>query len=994
MKNSVLFAPLLVVSLVGGRATPAAAQAAGVLALYVNDGATTGDIYTTAPGSDATGTGLAATPFATVARALTEAGLTTQTIFIDAGTYSERVVLSKPVSLQGAGTATAQPTGATIFNGGLVPSAVQTSETGLYIGVGGNSGSTPLTVADITFQGYDFGIEAGGGTPLAHVLIEDVEVVHNRRQGIFWNSLNGVQDLTFRRVRAAYTAETGNTSNNGAGRGLFMTNGHKDNILIEGGVFEFNRRGGIDINDGSVSCLIVRNNQFTQNAGGALVVLGAAGARNGSGAFTGGIAALIEGNAIRNNASNGMELKACTGSGHRSGAGSFVVRNNYIARTVGAPTNLNADNAGVAFIDRDRSIIGVGGGVTGDLVTGGAFIEGNTVRGYLCDTISSMYNNNGFGLVLEGAQNKVFGNTVAQCQRAVQVQDQPTNGGGFTPFFDVSRNGLVVSSGDSIRGNRLDSCVTAIRTVNLTNPVDASLNWLGASTALRVRGAAGTGGLVVTLQGPAAGFAERPALVPTGFIDYSPFLNSRADAAPAAGFQPALDFLNVDFASPRSSAAALLTEGVALVAENGTVRLEAGLYDETLGLGKSMTLTNTGATTLRHLALNGAGVVLTLAAPLTVSGTLTLTQGLVHTTAANVLTLADLATATAGTATSYIDGPLRKIGQQAFVFPVGRNGQWARLGISAPATAATAFTAEYVAAAPAISTTGAPLSEVSQVEHWNLDGAGTADAVSVQLFWENGFRSGIDDFSTDLQVAAFTGGQWQTAGNGGLSGSLNAGAVVSAQPIVTGGVTSFTLGSLSPAVNPLSSQLLTFGAAAARVGTVDLEWALTSETNTFGYAVERTDATATTWQQIGFVASQGLTAQPRSYTYQDQNVQGLTEAFYRLRQTNTAGAPRYSGIASVRLPSGPLAVASATATSFGLFPNPTRGHVTLVLPVQPSGPVGIVLHDLSGRQVLSQTLRGAAALEVTIPDALPAGVYLMQVQAAGFSGRPQRFVIQ
>ena len=58
-----------------------------------------------------------------------------------------------------------------------------------------------------------------------------------------------------------------------------------------------------------------------------------------------------------------MELKACTGNGQSRGVGSFVVRNNYIARTIGAPTNLTEDNAGVAFIDRDRNVIAAGGGV-------------------------------------------------------------------------------------------------------------------------------------------------------------------------------------------------------------------------------------------------------------------------------------------------------------------------------------------------------------------------------------------------------------------------------------------------------------------------------------------------------------------------------------------------------------------------------------------------------------------------------------------------------
>jgi hypothetical protein len=982
------FALLLPAALVGG-ASKAAVRGTTAVALYVNDGATSGDVFTGAPGSDATGDGSAAAPFATVARALAQADPTTQTIFIDAGTYSERIVLDKPVSLQGAGTATTQPTSATIFDGGLLPAATQTSVAGLRLAVSGGTSSQPLKIAGFTFRAYDFGIQSEGSGAQAYLLLEDVETVHNRRQGIFWNSISGVQHLTLRRVRATYSAETGNSTTNGAGRGFFLTNGPKVDILVEDSEFSFNRRSGVDVNDGSVSGLTVRNCQFQQNEEPALAVLGAAGTRAADGSFT-SIAALIEGNTIRTTTSSGLELKACTGTGQSSGPGSFVVRANRIVRAATAPTNLSADNAGVLFLDRDRNVIASGGGVTGDLVTGGAYLANNTIRGYLADAASGASNNSGFGLVLEGTQNKVFGNVVAQCQQAIQVQDRPVGSAGATPFFDSSRNGLVVSSGDSIRGNRLDSCAIAIRAVNLTNPVNASLNWLGVATATAVRGVAGTGGSVVTLSGPSTGFAELSALAPTGVVDYSPFLNSAADASTAIGFQPQLDDLNVDHSSPQSAGETPLAEGLALVAENGTLRLEAGSYDESVSLPKSLTLQNTGPTSLRDLTLNEAGKVLTLGAPLTVTGALTLTNGLVRTTAAALLTLADQATATAGNATSYVDGPLRKVGQQAFVFPLGKAGQWARLGISAPATPAAAFTAEYMAASYPTRTAASPLSEVSQVEHWTLDGAGTTEAVQVSLFWENAFRSGLDEFSADVQVATFDGTQWQTAGNGGLGGSLSAGSVVSAQPTSTFGA--FTLGSLSPSVNPLSTQLTGFAASQPRPNVVNLDWTLTDETTTYGYAVERS-ANQANWQQIGFVASQGPTATRRTYTYQDQNVQGLAQAYYRLRQ-DAGEAARYSAVAAVTLAGSPLAAAAATPATFALFPNPASSQVTLRLPAKTSGSVQVTLTDLSGRLVLVQTLPGSAEMVVPLPPSVAAGVYLVQVQSTGFSSKPQRLVIQ
>ncbi|RZK15785.1 MAG: DUF1565 domain-containing protein, partial [Hymenobacter sp.] len=378
MKNSL---PLLLPALLAAGLS-SSAQAQTAAALYVNDASTSGDVYTSAAGDDGTGDGSAAAPFATVARALAQAGPATQTIFIDAGTYTERVVLNQPMSLRGAGTATARPASATIFDGGLQPAATQTSEAGLRLTASGGTSGQPLTIAGLTLQGYDFGIQSEGSGPQAYLLLEDVETTHNRRQGIFWNSIGGVQHLTLRRVRATYTAEAGNPTTNGAGRGFFLVNGTKADVLVEDGVFSFNRRSGVDINDGSVSGLTVRNCQFEQNQEPALAVLGAGGARATGGNFT-TMAALIEGNTIRTGAANGLELKSCTGTGAGSGPGSFVVRANGIGRAAGATASLGADNAGILFIDRDRNVIAGGGGNTGDLVTGGAFVANNTISGYL-----------------------------------------------------------------------------------------------------------------------------------------------------------------------------------------------------------------------------------------------------------------------------------------------------------------------------------------------------------------------------------------------------------------------------------------------------------------------------------------------------------------------------------------------------------------------------------------------------------------------------------
>ena len=70
--------------------------------LYVNDNNTTGDQYTTAVGDD-NNPGTASAPFATIAKAVASASAG-NTIYVDAGSYDEQVVVNKGVTIQGSTT--------------------------------------------------------------------------------------------------------------------------------------------------------------------------------------------------------------------------------------------------------------------------------------------------------------------------------------------------------------------------------------------------------------------------------------------------------------------------------------------------------------------------------------------------------------------------------------------------------------------------------------------------------------------------------------------------------------------------------------------------------------------------------------------------------------------------------------------------------------------------------------------------------------------------
>jgi hypothetical protein len=151
---------------------------------------------------------------------------------------------------------------------------------------------------------------------------------------------------------------------------------------------------------------------------------------------------------------------------------------------------------------------------------------------------------------------------------------------------------------------------------------------------------------------------------------------------------------------------------------------------------------------------------ITLNQSASVSGSVGFTAGKINTSSINLLTVLNGAATNPGTATSFVNGPLRKKGNEAFEFPIGKNSSWGRLHISAPADTNSQFTAEYFDA-PYTNTTSLnpPLAGVSSVERWSLIGSNSADSVEVSLYWDDAASSNISNCSV-LTMARWNGSSW------------------------------------------------------------------------------------------------------------------------------------------------------------------------------------------------------------------------------------------
>ncbi len=202
-----------------------------------------------------------------------------------------------------------------------------------------------------------------------------------------------------------------------------------------------------------------------------------------------------------------------------------------------------------------------------------------------------------------------------------------------------------------------------------------------------------------------------------------------------------------------------------------------------------------------HLRVENSSIGLGLVGPTTVAGSLTLNSGRILTQLNELLVLTEGATATSNSFHSYVQGPMKKIGNNAFVFPLGKNGQRRLLGISAINDQDTEYTAEYFDA-PYTNTTslGPGVDAVSSMEHWTLTRAGTTDDAQVELFWEDATASGISDCAT-LSTCYWDGSLWQgmvstTSGSctGNDAGSVESDASVPVYAAVTFGVNDGSIG--------------------------------------------------------------------------------------------------------------------------------------------------------------------------------------------------------
>jgi hypothetical protein len=166
---------------------------------------------------------------------------------------------------------------------------------------------------------------------------------------------------------------------------------------------------------------------------------------------------------------------------------------------------------------------------------------------------------------------------------------------------------------------------------------------------------------------------------------------------------------------------------------------------------------------------------------------------------------------------------------------------------------------------------------------------------------------------------------------------------------------------------------------------VNIDWETASESQSSGFEVQRRLSSETEFADVGFVRGHGTTDQNTAYTFQDINPSAEV-SYYRLQQLDLDGVSHLSEV---------LAVAGSGQQGFGfaINPNPVKDRLEAVV----VGLGGEAQHfqyrilDLAGRLVLQGDVQQNGRLEIPEVGELSAGVYLLQLTAAGQTA-VQKFV--
>jgi len=307
---------------------------------------------------------------------------------------------------------------------------------------------------------------------------------------------------------------------------------------------------------------------------------------------------------------------------------------------------------------------------------------------------------------------------------------------------------------------------------------------------------------------------------------------------------------------------------------------------------------------------------------------------------------------TGGSVTSFIDGPMKKIGNTDFTFPVGTGGIYAPIGIANGTSemATDQFTAQYLRTNPQTpfgNQYGASgINHVSYVEYWTLERNILSTATKLITLDVHPTSFCIVEGSTF--VSQFDGTFWTNEpSTGSVFTTCNApyrcGTLTTNDPIsnFTLSPSIFTLATTDPfATNPLPIKLINFSATKISSGLAVINWDLAECCSKFViFELEKSSDS----RNFVLLSSISGSETNKFYFYNDSRLSKVT-SYYRLKMTDTDGSVKYSKVIAIVNEEKGFVITS-------IAPNPVQHTASLTISAAKQSSVKFKVYDVAGNLV-------------------------------------------
>lgn len=206
------------------------------------------------------------------------------------------------------------------------------------------------------------------------------------------------------------------------------------------------------------------------------------------------------------------------------------------------------------------------------------------------------------------------------------------------------------------------------------------------------------------------------------------------------------------------------------------------------------------------------------------------------------------------------------------------------------------------------------------------------------------------------------------------------------------GLSSFSLWAIGQSDAALPIQLAYFNAQpVVNAQDVHITWGTITETNNYGFLVQRRIGTSGEFSDIleSFTPGQGTTVVPHDYDWTHQNVAPGTY-YYRLKQVDLDGTQHFSESVEVVVEVQTSVGLETAPSAFRLgqnYPNPFNPTTSLIFTVSETGLTTLRLYDITGQQVATVfeevASPGATYTAVIDGSTLPSGTYFYALSSGG-----------